>query len=201
MSQATRVHVPFTPANAAILLVDQQPGVLAMVGSLPAETVTRNVGVLSRLGEDLNIPLVVTSTRETLEFLGTNLPSIQKGSPKAYAARIRRGGTLNAFHDAAFVDAVKKTQRRNLVIAGLLTDVCLLHSVISALQAGYQVQVVVDASGTSTTLGDSVTYDRLHDLGAVLNTTYGILFELFPDLSTPEGQRAEGVAADSVRPQ
>ena len=191
-------HHPFTPANAAIVLVDHQPGVLGMVGSLPADVVTRNAGTLARLGEQLGIPLIVTSTRETLEFLGTNLESIRAGAPKAYAERVRRAGTLNAFHDPAFVEAIKHTGRQNLVIAGLLTDVCLFHSVVSALDAGYSVQVVVDASGTSTALGDVVTYDRLRDLGAVPTTTYGTLFELFPDLSTPEGQRAEGVAAASL---
>jgi nicotinamidase-related amidase len=200
MTHAPKVHAAFTPANTAIVLVDHQPGVLTMVGSLPADTVTRNVGVLARLGEELNIPLVVTCTRETLEFLGTNLPSIQAAAPHAYGSRVRRGGSLNAFHDLAFVAAVEGTRRQNLVIAGLLTDVCLFHSVVSALEAGYKVQVVADACGTSTALGDVVTYDRLRDLGALVTTTYGVLFELFPDLSTPEGQRAEGVAASGMAP-
>ena len=192
-------HKTFTPGDGAILLIDHQPGVLKMVGSLPADLVARNVGVLAQFGEELRIPLVVTSTRENLDFLGTNLPSIQKGAPIAYAARIRRPGTLNAFHDPAFVVAVKSTKRKNLIVSGPTTDVCLLHSVISAVGAGYQVQVVADASGTSTPLADNVTYDRIRNLGAIITTTFGILFELYPDLSKPEGQRAEGVAASSMQ--
>ena len=193
-------HTPYTPADTAILLVDHQPGVLGMVGSLPKDVVTSNAGLLARLGEQLEIPLIITSTRETLDFLGTNLQTIQDGAPKAYAARIRRNGTLNAFDDPAFVRAVEKTGRRNLVIAGLLTDVCLMHSVISALDAGYNVQVVADASGTSTVLGDNVTYDRFRAMGAVITTAYGILFELYPNISSPEGQRAEAVANASLVP-
>ena len=196
-----REHRAFTPADTAILLVDHQPGVLAMSRSVPADEVTRNVAMLARLAEQLEIPLIITSTQETIEFLGTSLPAIQQAAPKAYAARIRRGGTLNAFADPKFVDAVTQTGRRNLVIAGLLTDVCLNHSVISALKARYYVQVVADASGTSSTLADSVTYQRMHDLGAVPTSTYGILFELFPDLSTPEGRRAQAVASDSAKVQ
>ena len=196
-----REHRPFKPADTAILLVDHQPGVLAMSRSVPADEVTKNVAMLARLGEQLEIPLIVTSTQETMESLGTNLPAIQKAAPKAYATRIRRGGTLNAFDDPKFVDAVTRTGRRNLVIAGLLTDVCLSHSVISALQASYPVQVVADASGTSSTLADTVTYQRMHDLGAMPTSTYGILFELFPDLSTSQGKRAQAVASDSVKAQ
>lgn len=200
MTTTSNKFKAFTPQDTAIVLVDHQPGVLNMVGSLPHQTVITNAAVLARLGEEMGIPLVVTSTRENLEFLGTNLPEIQEAAPNAYANRVRRTGTLNAFLDPAFVKAVKNTNRPNLVMAGLLTDVCLFHCVVSALEAGYQVQVVADASGTSTTLGDQVTYDRLTNLGAVVTTTYGILFELYSDLSTPEGQRAEGVASASVVP-
>jgi nicotinamidase-related amidase len=194
-------HIPFAPADTAIVLVDHQPGVLAMAGSVPSTTITANAAMLARLGDQLGIALLITSTRENLDFLGTTLKEIQEAAPTAYARRIRRAGTLNAFLDPAFVDAVAATKRRNLVIAGILTDVCLFHTVVSALDAGYKVQVVADASGTSSTLADTVTYDRLRGLGAVITTAYGILFELFPNLSTPEGQKAEGVAVASVAKQ
>jgi nicotinamidase-related amidase len=193
-------YVPFAPADTAIVLVDHQPGVLAMAGSVPPAAVAMNAATLARLGDQLDIPLVITSTRENLEFLGTTLKEIQAAAPAAYKRRIRRAGTLNAFHDPAFVAAVAGTKRPNLVIAGILTDVCLFHSVVSALEAGYKVQVVADASGSNTTLADTVTYDRLRALGAIITTTYGILFELFPDLSTAEGQKAEAVAVASVAP-
>jgi len=194
----SNTYVPFTPADTAIVLVDHQPGVLAMVGSVPAAVVTSNAATLARLGEETEVPLLITSTRETIAFLGTNLAGIQTAAPTAYENRVRRGGTLNAFDDPAFVAAVKALNRPNLVIAGLLTDVCLFHSVVSAVDAGYRVLVVADASGTTTTLGDAVSYDRLRSLGAEVATTYGILFELFSDLSTPEGQQAEAIAAGSL---
>lgn len=199
MSATDKQNNQFNPSNAAILLIDHQPGVLAMVKSLPAETITTNTAILAGLGEELQIPSVITSTREEMEFLGTSLPEIQKAAPKHYENRVRRGGTLDAFRDSAFGEAVKKLNRRNLVIAGLTTDVCLFFSVVSALEAGYNVRVVADASGTSTEIGDIVTYDRLRSLGATITTTYGIMFELFPDLSRPEGQKAEGIAASAAK--
>lgn len=194
-AQNTKTQNQITPSNAAILLVDHQPGVLKMAGSLPPKTVITNVSILAKLGEDLGIPLVITSTRENLEFLGTNFVEIQKAAPKAYANRIKRAGTLNSFDDKAFVAAVKNTGRPYLIIAGLTTEVCLFHSVRSAIAAGYKVYVVADASSSTSTLADMVTYDRMHDMGAVITTTFGILFELYPDLSKPQGQKAEGIAA------
>jgi nicotinamidase-related amidase len=192
-------YTPVAPAGAAILLVDHQPGVMAMVKSVDADVLSANVGLLARLGEQTDIPLVVTSTREELAFLGTSIEAIQKGAPKAYAARVRRAGTLDAFADPAFVKAVEHTHRRNLIIAGITTDVCLFHTTMSALKARYNVWIAADACGTSTALGDQVTYERLRAAGAVVTTTLGILFELYPNLSTAEGKRAEAIATADVQ--
>jgi len=192
-------HISVTPADTAILLVDHQPGVMAMVKSVDAEVLAANVGLLARLGEQTDIPLVVTSTREDLAFLGTSIDAIQKGAPKGYAARIRRAGTLDAFADRAFAKAVESTRRRNLIIAGITTDVCLFHTTMSAIKAHYNVWIAADACGTSTMLGDQVTYARLRAAGATITTTLGILFELYSDLSTTEGQRAEAIAIGDVK--
>lgn len=188
-------HIPLTPQDSAILLIDHQPGVLNMVSSVPRDVVAANVGILARLGEQTELPLVISSTREEIEFLGTNIEEIQTGAPTAYANRVARGGTLNAFDDPRFVDAVRATGRKNLIMAGILTDVCLWHSAVSALEAGYHVRVIADANGTTSELADRVTYDRLRELGVEVGTTYGTLFELFADLSTPEGQLAEAIAS------
>ena len=188
-------HVPLIADDSAILLIDHQPGVLNMVSSLPRDVVEANVGILARLGERTKLPLVVTSTREELEFLGTNIDAIQNGAPTAYADRVPRDGSLNAFNDPRFVEAVKATGRQNLIMAGVLTDVCLWHSAVSALEAGYHVRVIADANGTTSELADRVTYDRLRELGIEVGPTYGTLFELFADLSTPEGQLAEAIAS------
>ena len=192
------IYKSFTPADAAVVLVDHQPGVLAMVGSLTADVVRRNVGILAGSGERLDIPLVVTSTRENLDFLGTNLEEIQQAAPPAYANRVRRAGALDAFQDPAFVAAVAAAGRQNLVMSGLLTDVCLFHTAVSATAAGYNVLVVADASGTSSTVGEAVSYDRLASFGVLAASTYGILFELYPNPGTPDGQRAQAVAAGLV---
>lgn len=165
-----------------------------MGGSLDPKTVTQNAAILAALGEEQGLPLVITSTREYVDFLGTNLQEIQDAAPQHYASRVRRDGTLNAFADPAFEKAVADLGRKNLIMAGLLTDVCLFHTAVAAKQAGYNVIVVADASSTSTPLADTVTYDRLAAHGISAVSTYGILFELYPNQATPEGAKAEQVA-------
>lgn len=61
-----------------------------MVKSLPVNAVTTDASILAGLGEELQILTVITSTRETLEFLGTTLPKIQKAAPRRYEYRVRR---------------------------------------------------------------------------------------------------------------
>ena len=187
-----------TPSNSAIVLVDHQPGVAAWTSSLPAEQMAANAAILARLGEQLHIPLLITSTREDEGFLGTTIEEIQHAAPIAYQNRIRRGGTLNAFLDPAFADAVKALGRPNLIIAGLTSDVCLANTALSAVGAGYHVHAVADASASTSVLADTVTYDRLRDRGITVGTTMGTWSELYPDVSTPDGRRSE--AAVSGRP-
>ena len=186
-------YKPFTPDDAAVVLVDHQPGVVAMMHSVPVETMTFNTAFLARLGEELDIPLLITSTREDEGVLGTTLPEIQQAAPRAYRNRIRRAGTMDAFLDPAFVAALKALGRKNLVMAGLTTDVCLWHSAFSANEAGYTVHAVADASGSSSALVDMVYYDRMRALGIGVGSAMGTLLELYPNLSTPEGKRAEAV--------
>ena len=187
-----------TPSNSAIVLVDHQPGVAAWTSSLPAGQMAANAAILARLGEQLHIPLLITSTREDEGFLGTTIEEIQHAAPAAYQNRIRRGGTLDAFGDPGFVEAVKALGRPNLIIAGLTSDVCLANTALSAAGAGYHVHAVADASASTSVLADTVTYDRLRDRGVTVGTTMGTWSELYPDVSTPEGQRSE--AAVSGRP-
>ena len=112
-----------TPENSAIVLVDHQPGVVGWVKSFPAEQLAANAAILARLGEQLDIPLLISSTREDEGFLGTTIEEIQQAAPIAYENRIRRGGSLDAFLEPAFVDAQKAFGRPNLLMAGVTTEV------------------------------------------------------------------------------
>jgi hypothetical protein len=94
-----KVH--FTPENSAILLVYHQPHVLNLIGNPPHVVFACNAAMLAGLGLQLGIPLVITSTRETLEFLGAIFKEVQEAAPTASEKRIRRGGFLDAFGDPA----------------------------------------------------------------------------------------------------
>lgn len=187
---------PFTPQNSAILLVDHQTMTVGWVRSLPKDVMVANVRMLARMGADLNIPLVVTTTMEA--NVGLTIQDVQELAPQAFAKRVKRGGTLNCFMEKPFVDAVKATGRKNLIIAGLTTDICLMHTVEGALREGYTVQVVADACGSMSPLSDQLTFDRLRGLGVVVTSGNQILTELYPDFGTADGQKAMKINLDEV---
>jgi len=186
----------FTPQNAAIVLIDHQDMTVGWIQSLPKAVTVANVRMLARLGADMGIPLVVTSTME--QQVGTNISGIQETAPAAYASRVKRGGTLNCFLDAQFSAAVRATGRTNLIMAGLTTDICLYHSAVGALGAGYRVQVVADACGSMSALSDQLTYDRLRGQGVVITGGNQVLTELYQDFGTPEGQRAMQINLEEI---
>ena len=153
----------FTTDNAAIVLIDHQDMTVGWIRSQPQTTTVNNVRMLARVGAELGVPHMVTSTME--DVIGTNIKDVQELAPEAYAARVKRGGTLNGFLDPAFVAAVKGLGRSNLILAGLTTDICLFHTARGAIDAGYEVQVVADACGSSSVSSDELTFDRLRALG------------------------------------
>lgn len=186
----------FTPDNAAIVLIDHQDLTVSWIYSQPQTTTVNNVRMLARVGAELGVPHMVTSTME--DVIGTNIKDIQELAPDAYAARVKRGGTLNGFLDPAFVDAVKGLGRSNLILAGLTTDICLFHTARGAIEAGYEVQVVADACGSSSVSSDQNTFDRLRSLGATITGGNQILSELFTDFGTPIGEKAQKINMDEI---
>jgi nicotinamidase-related amidase len=186
----------YTPQDSAILLIDHQDMTVGWINSQPRETCVNNVRMLTRIGEELGVPLLVTSTME--DQIGTNIKDIQELAPTAYARRIKRGGTLNTFLDPSFVDAVHDLGRQKLILAGLTTDICLFHSAVGALDAGYDIQVVGDACGSSSQMADDLTFSRLRSLGAIITDGNQILSELYTDFGTPEGQTAQQINLEEI---
>ena len=182
--------------DAAILLIDHQDATVGWISSMPKASTIANTRMLARIGTELEIPLLVTSTME--DQVGTNIKDVQETAPKAYANRIKRGGTLNCFLDPAFAAATKALGRGTLVMAGLTTDICLFHSVVGALAAGYQVQVVADACGSMSALADALTFDRLRGLGVTVTGGNQVLTELFTDFGTDEGRKAMKINLDEI---
>jgi nicotinamidase-related amidase len=94
-----------------------------------------------------------------------------------------------------------KTGRKNLIMAGVTTDVCLVFPAISAVREGFNVQAVMDASGSPFDLSEEMSRRRMENEGVVLTATNTLMAELAQDWSRPEGGQLLGILFNEVLPK
>ena len=182
----------FTTDNAAMLLIDHQRGTLKLARNIPHDEIVRNTRALARTAVASKMPLILTSSQED-HFQGLLIDDLQTIAPEAYAARVKRPGVVDCWSYKPFHDAVTATKRRNLIMAGLTNDVCIVYPAISAVEDGFAVQVVVDAGGSPTTLADETALRRMERAGVTLTSTNQVMAELATDWATSTGGAIQGI--------
>ncbi|MGH8759602.1 MAG: isochorismatase family protein [Burkholderiales bacterium] len=193
------MSLTFRPNDTALLLIDHQVGTMQLIKNIAVEQVKRNTLALAKMAKTFNMPVVLTSSQEE-RVQGPLLPELQALLPDAFEARIKRAGIVNAWVDPVFRNAVLATERRNLVMAGVTTDVCLVFTAIDAVNEGFNVQAVLDASGSPFDLSEEMSRQRMRDAGVVLTATNTMIAEMTQDWSTPEGQQMIQVLFQEVLP-
>jgi len=172
---------PLTGSTTVFLLVDHQTGVFErVVKAPPRDQVEANVLRLARAAAILDIPAIFTTSEEQGEN-GPLLAPLEQILPDAYAKRIDRHGVIDSLADPAVAQAIAATGRRQLVTAGIGTEVCGVAPALHAHRDGYQVFFVADACGSATALGHDVSLRRLEQAGVTLTTTASISAELAGD--------------------
>lgn len=166
-----------TPTDHSLMLVDHQPQMAFATKSHSMETVLNNVTGTAKAAKLFGVPTVLT-TVASKTFSGSIFPQIQKVFPDQ--APIDRT-TMNAWEDQRVVDKVNSFGKKKLVIAGLWTEVCVVDPVLSAIDAGYQVYVITDASGGVTTEAHEMAVQRMVQAGAVPITWLQYLLEMQRD--------------------
>lgn len=164
--------------NAALLLVDHQTGLFQLVRDYSPDEFKNNVCALAAIGKMYNLPTILTTSFETGPN-GPILPELKLMLPKAIF--IARPGEINAWDNKDFVDAVKATGRKKLLIAGIVTDVCVALPALSALADGFDVYVVADASGTTSVAVRDLALMRLAHAGAIITNWFTVSSELHRD--------------------
>jgi nicotinamidase-related amidase len=104
---------------------------------------------------------------------------------------------MNVWEDDNAHEAVLKTGKKRLIIAGLLTEACVSFAVLSALQDGFEVFVVGDACGGLSATGHELALRRMEAAGAKLTSWIQVLLEFQRDWTrhtTYESARAIVVA-------
>jgi nicotinamidase-related amidase len=173
-----------TPDNCVFAFVDHQTGLMRLVENTTAVTYKNYVMGLAKLAKIHNVPTVITTSAADGPN-GPFLPEVLALLPDAPV--ISRPGQVNAWDNADFVAAIEKTGRKKIIMSGITTDVCVAFATLSALDAGYEVYVVVDASGSMNADVQNAAIIRMAEAGATIGTWFGITCELMSDWRNPSG--------------
>lgn len=170
------------PSNCVMAFIDHQPQMFFGVQSTDRESIINNVVGLAKAAKVFKVPAVLT-TVAAKTFSGPLIPQLQAVFPDQKP--IDRS-TMNSWEDANFVAAIKKAKRKKIIIAALWTEICLAFPAISAIEAGYEVYAVVDASGATTSEAHNASIQRMIQVGVIPVTWVQVLCELQRDWARAE---------------
>ena len=151
-----------TPQNTAIVLIDYVTGFANAFRSQPVEENVNGAVALAKTALGYGVPLVVSlgPEQDPRGPLYPELAAVLGDHPL-----IHRGGSFDAFDFPAFEAAIAETRRKHLVIAGLMTEGCVLHTSLGALRRDYEVSIVVNATAGETPVIHDAAITRLTQLG------------------------------------
>jgi len=194
VASSIQKSVMINPKDTAMLLVDHQSGLFQTVKDLDVPTLRGNVTALAKMTELADIPVITTASVPE----GPNGPLIPEIANLKNAKFVQRTGEINAWDNKDFVKAVKDTGKKTLIIAGTWESVCMLLPSLSALEDGYKVYSVIDASGTYSDLSSKVTLARLTQAGAIPVDTVSLIAEVQKTWNRADAGKFASIYAERV---
>ena len=183
--------------DAILLLIDHQSGLFQLVRDIDQPTLRSHVTALAKVARLAKIPTFTTASVPDGPN-GPLIPEIHQYNPEA--VYIPRTGQINAWDNPAWVEAIEKTKRKTLLIAGTLTSVCMAFPTLSALVSGYKVFCIIDASGNWSKMATDLTLARVAQAGAVPIDTYAVLAELMSTWNRPDAMDFAQIMVDHIVP-
>jgi len=161
-SELTGLSALLTPEECVVALIDHQPFQIANLHSHEPTMIVNNVIGLAKFAKAFKVPVILSTVLEArggkiIKGLQDVFPD-QKPVDRTY---------INAWQDKRFVDLVRSTGRKKLILAALWTEMCLAMPTIQALGEGYDVYIVTDASGGVSAEAHDMAVRRMVQVGAV----------------------------------
>ena len=167
-----------TADNCALVFIDHQPQMTFGVASgIDRQQLVNNVLLLAKGAKEFGVPTILT-TVETESFSGPMWPELLDVFPKQ--TPIERTG-MNSWDTPAFREAIKATGKKNIIMSGLWTEVCIAWPTLNMIAEGYNIFVVEDACGGTSAAAHDAALSRMVQAGAVRMTTIATVLEFQRD--------------------
>lgn len=185
------------PDDAVMLLIDHQSGLFQLVRDIDQPVLRSHAIALAKVAWLAKIPTFTTASVPDGPN-GPLIPEIHKVNPDA--VYIARTGQINAWDNPSWVSAIEKTQRKTLIIAGTLTSVCMAFPALSAVEAGYKVFCVIDASGNWSQMATDITLARITHAGAIPIDTFAVLSEVMSTWNREDASQFANIMIENIVP-
>jgi nicotinamidase-related amidase len=161
-------------SDSVLLLIDHQSGLIQVVQDISHSELRTHVTALAKAATLSSVPVITTASVPE----GPNGPLLPEVFGNAPDARyVPRHGEINAWDVQEFQDAVRETGRRTVIVAGIITNVCVVEPALSALADGYNVYAVINASGTYSEAAQRLAVQRLAQAGVTMIDVEGVISE------------------------
>jgi nicotinamidase-related amidase len=167
-----------TPKNSALVVIDYQPSQIAGVRSMDRDLLLKNVVSTAKVAKLFGLPIVHSTINVETGRGKPTLPPLAEVL-KDYTPIDRT--TTNAWEDPNFLDAVRATGRRKLIICALWTEICMAFPALDAMREGYEVYPVVDAIGGTSVEAHRAGLERVVQAGAKPTSWVALAVELQRD--------------------
>ena len=167
-----------TPKNSALVVIDYQPSQLVGVRSMDRDLLLKNVVSTAKVAKLFGVPIVHSTINVKTGRGKPTLPPLAEVLA-AYPPIDRT--TTNAWEDHDFLNAVRATGRRKLIICALWTEICMAFPALDAIREGYEVYPVVDAIGGTSVEAHTAGLERVVQGGAKPTSWVALAVELQRD--------------------
>jgi nicotinamidase-related amidase len=171
-----------TPQNAALVVIDYQPGQVQAVASMDHDLLVDNIVSVARIAETFDLP-VVLSTVNVAHGQESTIPALR--AVLSDSREIDRT-TLNSWEDVEFRHAVEATGRKKLIMTALWTEICLSFPALDVMREGFEVYPVVDAVGGTSEEAHRAGLERIVQAGAQPISWVSLACELQRDWARQE---------------
>src|SRR5215471_13423266 len=182
MSMSSTDKGLLTPENCAIIFIDHQQQMLSGLDLSQQRSLVDNLLVLAKAAKIFGVPVILTVVAAK-EFNGELTAPLRDLFPDH--PPIRRS-SINAWDDREVVAAVKRTGRKNFLIAALWSAACLAFPALQMLEEGYGIYAVKDASSGSNQAAHDAALRRVEQAGGVSLSAFQVLLEFQRDWARQE---------------
>lgn len=167
--------------STLLLIIDIQEKLLNAVFN--KEILYKNAITLAHCSNKMDIPVIITE--QYPKGLGATCAGIKENINTSKTSIFEKI-MFNALEDEVLLKELKSKNKKEILLMGIETHICVYQTAMSLLEKGFKVTIIADACGSRTQKEYDYALNNLNDAGAKIKTTEMVVFELLKGANHPK---------------